>query len=460
MASDSFGKLGKGKRGIGAIIWLILLLVIVAAVVLAVKLFELGAPQITLVTNAHLLGRKSSIDLSFADRKSGIRDLEVSLRQGKNQVVLLRRQFTRGSLLEKGPIEVPETVKIDAATLALVNGRADLIVTGHDFSEWRWGKGNETMVSFPLIFDIKPPKLRLVDAPRFIKPGSSAIVIYRANEEIAKHGVTIDGYFYQGFPVPGRGEGIYGAMIALPYYTETIKKAMISGYDRAGNADKISLGLSVRNVRKKKDRINISDNFLKWKMPEFAQYYPELNAMGDDLLKQYIFVNNEIRARNGKKISGICRNSSPKRLWKGRFGRMRRSAKRAGFADYRSYYYHGKVIDHQVHQGVDLASVRHAKVEAANNGKVVYADYLGIYGNVVILDHGQGVFSLYAHLSRIEVAVGDLVKKGSKLGISGNTGMAGGDHLHFAILVNGIFVNPLEWWDKSWLRLNIEQYLK
>ena len=91
---------------------------------------------------------------------------------------------------------------------------------------------------------------------------------------------------------------------------------------------------------------------------------------------------------------------------------------------------------------------------------MVYADYLGIYGNVVILDHGQGVFSLYAHLSRIEVAVGDLVKKGSKLGISGNTGMAGGDHLHFAILVNGIFVNPLEWWDKSWLRLNIEQYLK
>jgi murein DD-endopeptidase MepM/ murein hydrolase activator NlpD len=460
MASDSLKKMGKSGSGIMRVVWFILFVVIVGGIVLAGKMFELEAPQITLVSNVHLLGRKSSLDLNFADSKSGIRDLEVSLRQGKNDAVLLRRQFSRGSLLAKGPLNVPETVEIDAATLGLVDGRADLIVTSHDFSAWHWGKGNETMSSYPLIFDIKSPKLRLVDAPASVKPGSSGVIIYRANEEIVRHGVTINGYFYPGFPLSDRGEGTYGAMIALPYDTETIKQATISGFDRAGNAGKISLGLSVRHVRKKKDRINISDKFLQWKMPEFAQYYPEMNDMGDDLLKEYIFVNNEVRHRNAKKIREICKKSSPERMWKGRFGRMRRSSRRAGFADYRSYYYHNKVIDRQVHKGVDLASVRHADVEAANNGKVVYADYLGIYGNVVILDHGQGLFSLYAHLSQIKVAVDELVKKGGLLGQSGNTGMAGGDHLHFAILVNGIFVNPLEWWDKGWIRLNIEQYLK
>ncbi len=460
MTSNSFDKLGKNKRGISLIIWLLLLMIIGGGGVLAVKLFELEPAEISLVSETHLMGRQSKIELMFSDVKSGVRDFVVSLRQGGNDIPLKREQFSKAGLLDKGPLKVSETIDVDAAALGLIDGRADLIVTVHDFSDWHWGKGNETSSSYPLIFDTKSPRLRLEDVPTAIKPGSSGVIIYRANEEIIQHGVTINGYFYPGFPVEARGEGVYGAMIALPYDTVKIKDVKITASDRAGNQGVIVLDLKLRKVKKHVDRINISDKFLQWKIPEFAQYYPEMNNMGGDLLKQYLFVNNEVRARNAKKIREICRSSSPDRLWDGRFGRMRRSSRRAGFADYRSYYFHNKVVDHQVHKGVDLASVRHARVEAANNGKVVYADYLGIYGNVVMLDHGQGVFSLYAHLSQIKVVVGDLVKKGGLLGQSGNTGMAGGDHLHFAILVNGIFVNPLEWWDKGWLRLNIEQYLK
>ena len=116
-------------------------------------------------------------------------------------------------------------------------------------------------------------------------------------------------------------------------------------------------------------------------------------------------------------------------------------------------------IDQQVHLGIDLASTRQADIKAANRGNVVFADYLGIYGNTIILDHGQGIFSLYSHLSQISVAVGELIDKGVVIGLSGNSGMAGGDHLHFSILVNGIFVTPLEWWDQQWLQLNIEDVL-
>ena len=90
---------------------------------------------------------------------------------------------------------------------------------------------------------------------------------------------------------------------------------------------------------------------------------------------------------------------------------------------------------------------------------VVFAEYLGIYGNTIILDHGQGIFSLYSHLSEIGVAVGEQQEKGAVMALSGATGMAGGDHLHFSILVNGIFVTPLEWWDRQWLQLNIEDIL-
>ena len=138
---------------------------------------------------------------------------------------------------------------------------------------------------------------------------------------------------------------------------------------------------------------------------------------------------------------------------------MARSSRQAGFGDHRTYYYHNKEIDKQVHLGIDLASVRHAGVEAANTGVVVFADYLGIYGNTVILDHGEGIFTLYSHMSHIDVAVNDKVEKGARLGLTGSTGMAGGDHLHFSVLINGIFVNPVEWWDEQWLKLNILSYL-
>ncbi len=144
------------------------------------------------------------------------------------------------------------------------------------------------------------------------------------------------------------------------------------------------------------------------------------------------------------------------RLWEGKFLRMAGSS-RAGFADYRTYFYKSKAIDNQVHLGMDIASTRRAEVKAANRGEVIFADYLGIYGNMVMLDHGQGVFSLYSHLSEINVAPGDKVKQKAVLGLTGTTGMAGGDHLHFSMLVNGIFVMPKEWWDQHWIDVTIAE---
>ena len=90
-------------------------------------------------------------------------------------------------------------------------------------------------------------------------------------------------------------------------------------------------------------------------------------------------------------------------------------------------------------------------MEASNAGRIVYADYLGIYGNTVIIDHGMGLYSLYGHLSAIDVAKEQMVNRGQSLGHTGQTGLAGGDHLHFSMIVQGIQVNPVEWWDPAWV---------
>jgi murein DD-endopeptidase MepM/ murein hydrolase activator NlpD len=131
----------------------------------------------------------------------------------------------------------------------------------------------------------------------------------------------------------------------------------------------------------------------------------------------------------------------------------------AGFAEHRSYVYNGREIDQQVHLGQDLASLKEAEVPAANNGLVVFTGPLGIYGQSVIVDHGWGLFSLYSHLSKISVEKGQKVNKGGILGNTGETGMAGGDHLHFSIMVQGQFVDPLEWWDPHWIKDQINRQL-
>jgi murein DD-endopeptidase MepM/ murein hydrolase activator NlpD len=149
------------------------------------------------------------------------------------------------------------------------------------------------------------------------------------------------------------------------------------------------------------------------------------------------------------------RQTDPELYWEGAFLRLPHSAQRSGFADHRKYVYGGQTVDRQVHLGIDLASTEHAPVPAANNGRVVFAEYLGIYGMTVVLDHGFGLFSMYGHLSRIQVEKDQMVSKGDVIGFTGMTGLAGGDHLHYSIIVTHTFVNPVEWWDPAWIQHNV-----
>ena len=196
---------------------------------------------------------------------------------------------------------------------------------------------------------------------------------------------------------------------------------------------------------------NISDNFLNSKEDVFKELVP------DDIsnLERYVRINNEVRISNEKTLLEIGKNTSPTMLWSGAFKRLPGSASKASFGDQRTYMHNGTKIDEQTHMGQDLASVAHAPIPAANDGKVVFAEPLGIFGNLVVIDHGLGLMSLYSHLSEIHVKVGDVVQKGAIIAKTGSTGLAFGDHLHFGILVGGVEVTPLEWLDPKWIKDNI-----
>ena len=177
-------------------------------------------------------------------------------------------------------------------------------------------------------------------------------------------------------------------------------------------------------------------------------------------MQGYLFINRDVRASRRTRLDEITAKSDPKPLWDGAFHRQSNSAPMSSFADRRAYVHKGETIDRQTHLGFDLASLRAAPVEATQNGIVVFADMLGIYGNTVILDHGLGVVRLYGHLSTFAVKVGDQVTTGQTLGQTGETGLAGGDHLHFSIMLRGVHVDPVEWWDPKWLKDHVTDPLK
>lgn len=434
----------------------VIVLITVAAVL--VGFYEREVSQVRVLTDIERVGAVKDVELLLTDGRSGLRSVQVYLVQGVKKVSVFEGEYPRQGLLKNsGPEQVKIQIRLEPAALKFKNGEAELLVVVSDYSWWNWMEGNLATVSFPIELDTKPPLLYIADSPRYIIQGGAGIVTYSLNEEVSKHGVMINETFHPGFPLPHKGEGVYGAIIGLQFDLERIDRSVAVAVDLAGNQIAKPFGMIMRKRTPKRDRINVSDGFLDRKLPEFMHYYPELQ--GQEPLAQYLEINNRVRQENNRTIKEVCGESRPERLWEGRFQRMARSSRRAGFAEYRTYYYGGQEVDQQVHLGIDLASTRKAEVKAANSGVIVYADYLGIYGEMVIIDHGLGVFSLYSHLSQINVAVGDAVTKETVIALTGTSGMAGGDHLHFSVLVNGVFVDPLEWWDKHWLNLNILNFL-
>jgi murein DD-endopeptidase MepM/ murein hydrolase activator NlpD len=227
----------------------------------------------------------------------------------------------------------------------------------------------------------------------------------------------------------------------------------VSAVDQAGNSTRGGFYHHIRGRKFKTDTLTISDQFLTLKLPEFqaTEGFPADKSLAD----QFLFINTDLRKRNNQDILANGRKTQNQIFWEGAFSRLPNSAPRASFGDHRAYQYNGSDIGQAVHLGIDLASLQHAEVPAANRGRVVFVGDVGIYGNLVCLDHGFGLMSIYAHLSRIIVKSEDLVSKGDILGYTGVTGLAGGDHLHFGMFIDHVFVDPLEWWDATWITNNI-----
>jgi hypothetical protein len=314
-----------------------------------------------------------------------------------------------------------------------------------------------TVVTKDVEVRLDPPRLAVVSLHHFVNHGGAEFVVYRVTPPDARSAVRVGQLEYPGFPGTGSGladPGLHAAFFALSYDQDVNTPIQLVARDEAGNEATTPLDHRVFPKSFVKSRIEVDQRFLDRVVPAIRDNTPGLaisTSTADDLLSGFLTINGELRQQNNSTIAGLALGTRPEMLWSGAFTQLGNTAVESRFADYRTYFFRGKEIDRQVHLGFDLASTAQAPVVAANRGAVAYANFLGIYGNCVVIDHGLGVQSLYGHLSSMAVKEGDIVEKGHELGRTGITGLAGGDHLHFTMLVNGIAVNPVEWWDPHWM---------
>jgi hypothetical protein len=417
---------------------------------------EREKPAITFGEELQYIGKKTEWSFTATDRKSGLRQLKVWVRQGSTDAEAFTQDFPAVDWRARGGIqERTVTLTLDPAALQVADGTATVIVAAQDNSLWGL-KGNSTFLNIPVVVDTKPPRVDLLSTVHNIRPGGTGLVAFRLSESPAKAGVEVDGTFFPAYPEAGGGEGAHVGFFALDHDVPRSVRLAIVAADEAGNETRRIFPSRILDKKFPRDTIRLSDGFLERKVPEFQSEDPSL---GSNLLEAYLTVNRKWRQENHDRIREVCAESSPERLWGGAFMQMPNTKNMSAYAVKRNYVYRGRIVDTQVHLGIDLASTAGAPVPAANGGIVVFAESLGIYGQTVIVDHGQGLFTLYSHLSGISVSVGDRVERGAAVGASGQTGMAGGDHLHFSVLVSGEFANPLEWLDGHWIADNVNNKL-
>jgi murein DD-endopeptidase MepM/ murein hydrolase activator NlpD len=424
-----------------------------------------GAPPELVVSKPdRVVGQSAGLEVAASAPNARFTDLTIVLEQNGKTIPLYslnQPQSATVTQVDRNRLDISRPIGKQAIP-ELVSGSARIVVTATRPSLLNLRQLTAS-TSKDVQVRLERPRVSIVSTHHYVNHGGSEFVVYRATPNDVLSGVRVGTVEYPGFPLGGQPD-LRGAFFALLWNQDLNAPIKAFARDEAGNESTATFVDNVFEKPQRKSNIQLDDKFLNRVVPEIAEHSPDLKlappSEGSDMLPGFLKENGELRKLNADFIASLAKKTTPNRQWDGPFVQLGNSKVEASFADHRTYFYQGKQVDEQVHLGFDLAVTEHVPVVAAAAGTVVNADWLGIYGNCVIIDHGQGVQSLYGHLMSFDVKVGDTVTRGQQIGRSDSTGLAGGDHLHFTMLVGGQMVNPVEWWDPHWITDRVDRKLK
>jgi murein DD-endopeptidase MepM/ murein hydrolase activator NlpD len=400
--------------------------------------------------------RKDPLKIKLEDNV-GLKNFELILNDGQQSLMVGQGELEKGTKEQTLLVKYPKSKTLNAKAKALT-----LKVTVNDSSLWNFFQGNNTQKIINIKVDHKRPNVNVLANSYSITRGGSALVVFQAEDENLNE-LYIKAAGKKFKVQPYKKEGYYTSLVAWPFNTDSFN-AKIVATDKAGNKRVTDIPLYLKNRHYRVSWIRAKDNFIDGKITDLASSDPQYASI-DNRVEKLKAINETMRLKNEEKIHALATKVSDEILnnWKIRkFYPLKNGKKVANFGDERHYYYENKEheISQSYHVGYDLASTKMASIKASNAGTVVYANENGIYGNMPMIDHGLGLYTLYGHCSQLLVKEGDEVKAGQTIARTGVSGLALGDHLHFGILVQGIEVRPIEWFDGGWIKTNIDDIFK
>ncbi|MDO8673981.1 MAG: M23 family metallopeptidase [Dehalococcoidia bacterium] len=309
--------------------------------------------------------------------------------------------------VDGNPFPAAETFEIDTAHLP--DGGHTLMIEAVDLSR----QENSSQRSFSFRTDNTPPKVTVQIDPPKVGQGHTVSIRISSSEPVTLTG-TLEGQSLTLSPLDGR------------FWT-------VAGFDADSRVGPRSLNLAAVDKVGLQITVQIPITVTRVDYPTESLEIPEDRS---DLLDPAV-ANAEIAF-----LDKVYAALTAEKLWSGSFAIPALAETSSPFAISRSYN-GGPMGGH--HGGMDIAANEGVPVAASNRGRVAVAEPLKVRGNVVILDHGMGVYSAYFHLSQIRVQKDQMIEKGQIVGLVGNTGLSTGAHLHWEMRVTGAAVDPLEW---------------
>ncbi len=417
---------------------LLLAVLVIVALAIGLVLFRAATPAVDLPNAPTVLGQATPVTVHVRD-EHGVRKATAFVEQ--NGTLYRVWEMNQASNAPESTWNFTAGIK---TTPQLRDGKARLIVeaTSNDM------RGKTQHVARDVNIVSQPPTVSVDSDKHYLYQGMADLATFSVSGGWTQAGVRVGDQTFRAWPMPGGKSGLFSLFAFAWNMPQGTIPVVFAGN---GTGNDVTSPISFEFPKKEQPKYTVHE--LQVSEAFMQKVVGELDPNGSgDVVARFVKINSEMRKSNNKTLADLKYKSADHFLFSQTFTRQSHSSAEATFADLRNYIYQGKKIDQQVHLGYDLAVTQHVGVEASNDGKVVYAAPLGIYGNCVVVDHGYGLQTIYGHMSHIDVHEGDMVKRGQVMGQSGMTGMAGGDHIHFAMQLDGVQIDPKEWWDPHWIQ--------
>jgi len=447
---------GRRKGRSGLVITLVFLLLIIGGgfYLYTSPQFERVLPKIS-IKNPIIANINKPIKFSVSDNER-IKSVKVVLSDGKNVLPIYNQTFLLPKKSQEIEIKLPKEIFKSKTNAWIVE------ISANDSSYWNFLRGNSVKESAKLLIDTTPPTVSLLANSASILKGGTALVVYKAQDNNLKETYVEVNKKLKFKATKYRKDGVFATLFVWPFNQDTFS-AKIVAVDTAGNKVFRDISIYKKDKTYRISKIKATDRFIDGKISELASQDSDY-ANIQDKLKKFKAVNELMRKKNEDLIYKYSKSVTPIHgSWRMiPFYPLKNGKKVSDFGTKRFYYYGNKdnIISTSYHVGYDFASYKNANLKSTNSGVVVFASYNGIYGNMPLIDHGFGLYTLYGHCSEMLIKKGDKVSANQIIAKTGKSGLALGDHVHFGVVVQGIEVYPLEWMSKKWINDNINGIFK